>query len=1034
MKRSPLALLGLALLCATHGKAQETLYPQHFPLHEVELLDGPMKTAMLTNARLLLQYDADRLMAPFIRQAGLDQQTGTYHGWLNSHPSFTNWGLKDWSLEGHVGGHYLTALSLAIAALPPAEQDLRSLLVGRLDYCLNILKDCQDAFADHTDGMKGFIGGQPINQIWTGLYSGNLAPFKQYGGWVPLYCEHKVLAGLRDAYVYAGSEQAKELFRGLADWSVALVSHLSTDQMQVVLGWEHGGVNETLADAYALFHEQKYLDAAHKYCHQTMVDGMQTGYAKNFLDNKHANTQVPKYIGFERIAQLDGTPALATAARNFWADVQGERTVCIGGNSVDEHFLAKGNAQRYIDNLNGPESCNTNNMLKLSEDLFDDTHDTRYADFYEAAMYNHILSTQDPETGGYVYFTTLRPQGYRIYSQVNQGMWCCVGTGMENHSKYGHFIYTHSGDTLYVNLFTASRLSDDRFALTQTTQFPYEPHTRLTIDKGGTYTIAVRRPSWAGDGYKVMFNGAETGTTITATFSKGDVIDIDLPMTLRYEECPGLTDYIAFKYGPILLGARTTHGETLPNEYGGEGRMDHAPGSRATALSLTTSPLLICQRDTLLRLIRPLNADSMTFTLTAPAAVPNASQNYFATHPTMTLEPFYAIHHDRYMCYWYQATPEAYAHSSMAAEEQAKAQLDLRTLDYVGTGEQQSEAGHEAAHSSDSNTGSYNGEFYRDAKANGYMEYVLTIPDTTASRLTPDNCDLALMLRFTVADKGRQATATVNGQKLADITIPASVKGQDSKGFYYAEYKIPAEAIFKADGTVNQRITFRLTASASTLCPGLYFLRLVGGWDDGSYRFVAREWKTGDAGRVSQSNFSYDDDANNLTVNCGTGANNLCLMLDYAATDYQLDAGQRYLTVRGTDIKTTSGASYLWWLNGVNHGSQVAPTLTRTLPTGDVVVAWDMTTSGLDANNTAPRFSICQGQTIFGMTSTTGTSTIKDVSFQSDLDAYCTTATNLATVTPRHTAPVAYDLAGRRVPNTSRRGLYIIGNKVTAKE
>ena len=138
-------------------------------------------------APTLLEYDTDRLLAPFIRQAGLHNVAGgKYSGWLDRHPSFSNWGLSSWSLEGHVGGHYLTALALAYAATD--DESVKSQMKSRLDYMLGVMKDCQDAYADSNNGMKGFIGGQPINQIWTGLYSGNLSPFKQYGGWVPFYC------------------------------------------------------------------------------------------------------------------------------------------------------------------------------------------------------------------------------------------------------------------------------------------------------------------------------------------------------------------------------------------------------------------------------------------------------------------------------------------------------------------------------------------------------------------------------------------------------------------------------------------------------------------------------------------------------------------------------------------------------------------------------------------------------------------------------------------------------------------------------
>lgn len=1040
------ALLALALcgLSAQTTLAQQEIYPQHFNLEQVTLLDGPFKKAMETNTGLLLKYDADRLLTPFIRQAGLaGDASSKYYKWQTNHPTFSNWGLSNWSLEGHVGGHYLTALALAYAA--EHDETTRNALKERLDYMLNVLDDCQKAFDNDTKGMKGFLGGQPINQIWTGLYAGNLTEFKKYGGWVPLYCEHKVLAGLRDAWLYTDSELAKTLYQKLCDWSVDVVSNLTTSQMQDILGWEHGGMNETLADAYRLFGEKKYLDAAKKYSHQTMIDGMQS-LNTSFLDSKHANTQVPKYIGFERVYQEElrdgGSTAVSyqKAAHNFWDDVATNRTVCIGGNSVSEHFLPANKSEQYISNLDGPESCNSNNMLKLSEDLFDETHDAKYADFYEATMWNHILSTQDPETGGYVYFTTLRPQGYRIYSQVNQAMWCCVGTGMENHSKYGHFIYTHSEDnkTLYVNLFTASKLNDDTFALTQETDFPYSQTSQITIDKAGTFDLAIRHPHWAGEGYAVKVNGTAVETSVTAgkagyatvsrSWNVGDVVEIALPMQLRYEVCPNYTDYIAFKYGPILLAAQTTASseedaaqtglqyEKLQNEYGGEGRMDHAPGSMASSVSLSYSPLLIGGRDTVLKRISATD-EPCTFDIDVSDKQNEGRWN------KLTLVPFYTIHHARYNCYWYQQTPENYAESDMAREEAKREVLASRTMDFVVPGEQQSEAGHDVAYSSGSGTGNYKGESYRDAPKGGYMEFSLA---NTSGKTD----SISIMCRFTTADKGRVGTITIDGQELTTVTVPQSYKTADDNGFYNIEFGIPEEMLRNADNSVKEKITFRLTASGNTLAPGLYYLRLLNKFDDKAYKFVATEWTTGDAGRVSQDKISYDSEANKITVNCGTGDNNVCLTLDWANTDYNVKGTQKYLVVRGTNLATGTGKSYLWWLNGKNRGSQVPPDVARSV--GDeLLVAWDITKSNLDDNCKGDPWNVSQGSTIFGLTSTTGTSVISHIGFANSVEELTDIANvNSADKTPNATV---YTLEGKPADITNangnlKHGVYIMDN------
>ncbi len=140
--------LASSLLFAERATAQSEIYPQHFDLSEVTLLNGPMKTMMETNDELLLKYDADRLMTPFIRQAGLSKNPSSkYNGWEEKHPNFPNWGGDaGFDLSGHVGGHYVSALALAYAATNDANMKAR--MKEKLDYCLNIMKDCQDAYKD----------------------------------------------------------------------------------------------------------------------------------------------------------------------------------------------------------------------------------------------------------------------------------------------------------------------------------------------------------------------------------------------------------------------------------------------------------------------------------------------------------------------------------------------------------------------------------------------------------------------------------------------------------------------------------------------------------------------------------------------------------------------------------------------------------------------------------------------------------------------------------------------------------------------
>ena len=624
---------------------------------------------------------------------------------------------------------------------------------------------------------------------------------------------------------------------------------------------------------------------------------------------------------------------------------------------------------------------------------------------------------------------------------------------MENHSKYGHFIYTHDGDkTLYVNLFTPSVLEDEHFGIRQETLFPSTDivasnkptantaTTQLTITRGGTYTIAVRHPAWAGSEYQVMVNNAVVNEAVTKgvasyvnihrTWAVGDRITVWLPMELTYEECPNYRDYIAFKFGPILLAAQTTavseeeaaetglKYEKLQNEYAGTGRMDHAPGSRASSRNLISAPLLIGERKDVLNRIQREVSEDLRFTI-------DASRENVESYPwkQLTLRPFYQIHHARYMCYWYQQTEENFAQSDMAQSEAANEALAARTLDFVAPGEQQSEAGHEYNYSSDSSTGEYNTEHYRDARANGYIQYTLYNEQQVSERLS-------VMFRFNLADRGRKATLTIDGVQVADITIPTTAKGSDANGFYNVEYPIPANLITDAQGEVKKKFVVRLTASPTTLCPGIYYVRLLKDYNDHAYRFVANEWTTGDPARVSASNITYDTEHNIIHVKA-SGANNVALKLKYEDQDYTISSDQKYLVVRGSDLSTSSGASYLWWLNGSNHGTQVAPTKISSTTIDGVeqkVIAWDMTQSGLYENFSGDRPSVCMGQTIFGLTALQGQSDIYDINFVSDVDEYVNTATRISTFTPMpKEGSTMYNMAGMQV--THPHGIYLKNGK-----
>ena len=771
--------------------AQSKLYPQLFDLDEVTVNRGPFMHAMALNNKVLLEYDMGRLLQPYEQQAGLAE----------SGRPFDNWG-GDRGLQGHVGGHYLSAMAIAWRSCnDPA---VKARLKQRIDLFVGRLEECQQAW-DNSEStvMHGYLGGVPHSyELWTTFAEGDMKEY--WASWVPFYNVHKAMAGLRDAWLYADNETARKMFLKLCDWGVRLIANLTDSQLQGALGNEHGGINEMFADAYQMTGDRRYLDAAKRYSHKWLLEGM-AGSKASTIDNVHANTQVPKVIGFERTYQQDGTVQYGKAARFFWEDVANRRTIAVGGNSVAEWFPANGEYGKFITSIEGVETCNSNNMLKLTEALFADNHSSTYPDFFEGTLYNHILSSQNPETGGYVYFTPARPQHYRVYSQVNQAMWCCVGTGMENHGKYAEFVYVHSRDSLFVNLFMPTTLHwrDKGVVMTQETDFPYEPSSRITIERGGRFTLCVRHPSWA-EGFRVKVNGREVSAgevngfmPVRRHWKKGDVVEISLPMRISVVPLQHYPDYVAFKYGPILLGAKTGT-DHMDGLFAGETRMGHVAAGMQK--NIYSAPLLIGSRDGLAEAVETTDSGRLHFRI-------NGYYNDKKWNG-LVLEPFYGIHESRYMMYWLNVDGEKWdeIRAGLEAEEMAAQRLEARTIDYVVAGTQQSESDHGMMQHGTGH-GSYNGEYYRDGA--GWFSYELQ---------TKGHADgVTLMARYWGGDAGKRTFDILVDNRLI---ATESLKGGKA-GFMNVEYPVPSELI---RGKASVCVTFK--AHSGNIVGGVYYVRL----------------------------------------------------------------------------------------------------------------------------------------------------------------------------------------------------------------
>ncbi|MDE6438579.1 MAG: glycoside hydrolase family 127 protein, partial [Muribaculaceae bacterium] len=526
--------------------SQAATVMESLPLKDVRITGGAWKHGQQQDIEYLLQLDPDRLLAPFRKEAGLEPKAASYTNWENT------------GLDGHIGGHYLSALAVMYASTGDSR------IADRLDYMLRELAECQQASGN------GYLCGAPDGKkIWAEISKGDIraGAFSLNGGWVPLYNIHKTFAGLRDAYIHAGRQEARPMLVALTDWLESTLAPLSDSQLQEMLRSEHGGLNEVVADVAAITGDSRYLSLARRLTHRQLADILAAGDTDR-LTGMHANTQIPKVIGMERIAQLDNDAAYARDAATFWSDVTSRRSVSIGGNSVREHFHSPSDFSPMVESEQGPESCNTYNMLRLSKMLWESSGDSRYMDYYERALLNHILSTQNPDHGGFVYFTPMRPGHYRVYSTPHNGMWCCVGTGIENPGRFGEAIYGHQGaDTLAVNLFIPSTASWNGRSVEQLTGFPAEEKSRIRItpaSPGENFTLAVRRPSWAGKDARMLVNGKETPVTasasgyacITRSWNPGDEVTVELPMSLTAEQLPDGSNWYSFLYGPTVLAAR----------------------------------------------------------------------------------------------------------------------------------------------------------------------------------------------------------------------------------------------------------------------------------------------------------------------------------------------------------------------------------------------------------------------------------------------------------------------------------------------
>ncbi|WP_207433100.1 glycoside hydrolase family 127 protein [Sabulibacter ruber] len=787
MIHKALRFLAVALLPVL-GYAQ-TSKLQTFPLSSVRLLESPFRQAQQTDLSYILALDVDRLLAPFQKEAGIRPKAENYGNWENT------------GLDGHIGGHYLSAMALMYASTQNPE------LLRRINYMVDQLEACQQKSGN------GYLGGTPGGkQMWQDIKAGKIdaGSFSLNKKWVPWYNIHKTYAGLRDAYWFAGNEKAKDMLIKLSDWCLDLTANLTDAQIQDMLRSEHGGMNEVFADVAEITGDQKYLNLARRFSQTSVLNPLLQG--KDQLNGMHANTQIPKVIGYQRVAEVSGDNTWTKAADFFWNTVVNNRTVSIGGNSVREHFHPSQDFTSMLESNEGPETCNTYNMLKLTKQLYLNKASADYLNYYERALYNHILSSQHPTRGGFVYFTSMRPRHYRVYSSPQESFWCCVGSGLENHGKYGELIYAHADQGLYLNLFIPSELEwkEKGLTLTQTTAFPFEEKSeiKLKLKKAQKFTFYIRQPEWVRENqFKVLVNGKETKVASSANgyagierkWKSGDVVTVVLPMQTKAEYLPDKSPWVSFVHGPMVLAAVTGKSD-MPNLLADDSRMGHI--ANGPLYPLEEAPLLVSSGKDLTTHVMPLPGKPFTFTLTG----------LVGQNPEQALElvPFYQIHDARYMVYWPVTTPEGLEARKAAIKEKEREKLALaqRTVDLVLPGEQQPESDH-GFQGERTETGVFKDRHWRHAR--GWFSYNLKNKGQGARKLR---------VTYYGLDRDRNFQILVNDKLLT--TVAADGSGGDK--FVDVEYDIPAEIVNKAfDNTL--KIKFMAKEGSSTA--GIYEVRLL---------------------------------------------------------------------------------------------------------------------------------------------------------------------------------------------------------------
>lgn len=580
------------------------MYNQQISLEKNSLFEKSQQLGL----NYVLKLNPDKLLSPCYSALGKIPKEETYGGWEKQ------------QIQGHSLGHYLSAISGFVYQTKNSEAQ------KKLNYTVECIKSIQ-----REDGYFGGIPSTPFESAFSGNFK--VERFSLADWWVPWYSVHKIYAGLIDAYLFGKSKTALEIVLKMADWAIESSKNMTDELFQKMLYCEHGGMCKVFADLYDITKEKKYLIMAERFIDREIIEPLIE--KKDKLEGYHANTQIPKIIGIAKLYELTKKEEYKIASEFFFETVTQTRSYALGGNSNAEHF-----GKQFSETLGRStcETCNTYNMLELAEHIFSWNQNSKIADFYEIALYNHILASQEPIFGAKTYYVSTLPGHFKVYGTLENSFWCCVGTGMENPERYNRFIARVLEDTIYLNLFIPSTITtNDGWKLILETNFPYEQRAILKVVEEGNHpkSLKIRIPAWRESGKESSQNGYKLESS---SIKKGDIFEIVLPEKIHFRKSLDNSEKFSIFYGPILLAADLGHQE-MPNDIV-EVHSVYLSSDEKNEIEI--SPI-IKNLSEIQEWIKSVNSEKLIFQNTKDST---------SDQTVYTLKPFYDIHHTRYTVYF----------------------------------------------------------------------------------------------------------------------------------------------------------------------------------------------------------------------------------------------------------------------------------------------------------------------------------------------------------------------------------------------